>query len=141
MAWQLARELIAVNQESAGVLHHVACCADMWDALLETKALATTTFWACSLPPSKRCGTGPPSKLWPKKATCGLSDEGITPVEVKNFRDPLQTQHLKPLSRIDSQDLIPWLSNALKVQRNQRRLVLIKQRVMSNDTNRTITTK
>eukprot|EP00971_Amphidinium_carterae_P121003 2397216-Amphidinium_carterae.1 len=80
----------------------------MWDTLNNwTKALATTHFWACSPPPSNFCGIGPPSKLWPRKTTCGFSDEGIAPVEVNRFRDPLQTQHLKPLSKIDAQDLIP----------------------------------
>eukprot|EP00971_Amphidinium_carterae_P217150 4310852-Amphidinium_carterae.1 len=40
-----------------------------------SKAWATTHFRArCSLPPSKSCGIGPPSKLWLRKTTSGFSD-------------------------------------------------------------------
>eukprot|EP00971_Amphidinium_carterae_P282002 5598087-Amphidinium_carterae.1 len=44
--------------------------------MVETpKAFARTHFWASSLPPSKRCGIGPPSKLCPRVTTSVSSDE------------------------------------------------------------------
>eukprot|EP00971_Amphidinium_carterae_P240598 4776534-Amphidinium_carterae.1 len=70
---------------------HVACGTH------STKALATTHFRDCCSP-SKRCGIGPPKKLWLRKTTSAFSDEGIAPVEVR-FQ---AREHLLILKQQDS---------------------------------------
>eukprot|EP00971_Amphidinium_carterae_P286602 5689879-Amphidinium_carterae.1 len=64
-----------------------------------SKVLATTYFRDCSPASSNCCGSVPPSKLWPRETTCGISDDGTAPVEASK---QIQTQHLKFSSKIDS---------------------------------------
>eukprot|EP00971_Amphidinium_carterae_P215531 4278006-Amphidinium_carterae.1 len=58
------------------------------------KALANThfwpKFWAFSLPPNMRRGSGPPSKLWPRATTGTSNNECMAPVEINRKPRPGQ---------------------------------------------------